>query len=410
MRNKLYLDPMGGIAGDMFTAAFLDAGLIQLNVLQETIASFDSSIQLIHEKSMQSHISGSHFRVITRQGEEHYADVNHAHEHYPFGLIKHRLLTSTLPKPVLKLALNIFTTLAMAEAKLHNKTLDEISFHEVGTDDAIADIIAAATCVCNLEETDIYCGPIPLGNGEITFSHGSFNLPAPATAEILKGIPVIAGKGHYEMTTPTGSAIIKNICHTFVTDLPCMQIKTIGYGHGHFQPPHFANSLRLFYGSSVNLCTNLDLDFDEIIELTCNVDDQPGNLLAPCVERFIQAGAIDVFYSTYQGKKGRQGQQWTILATPEHEQFFARMMLEELQTIGLRINKKYRYKLFREMLTYPINGDTFVAKKVFGANICRIYPETEEVLRFSQLWKLSLSETWNRLNFAIQSYDATLNN
>ncbi len=427
MRNKLYLDPIGGIAGDMFSAAFLDAGLIELSELQTAVASFDASIQLIHEKSMQSHILGSKLRVITAQGEEsasvfehhehHHHDEHHEHhhhevdeevhhEHYPFSHIKERLLASSLSEPVRQLVLAIFTTLATAEAKLHNKSLDDIAFHEVGRDDAIADIIAAATCVCAISNhTDIYCGPIPIGQGEIKFSHGIFPIPAPATAELLKGIPIIAGKGHYEMTTPTGAAIIRNICKAFVNEMPTMQIKNIGYGHGNIQPQHFPNSLRLFYGQNKNEQQTLDLDFDEVIELTCNVDDQPGNLLAPCLDRFLTAGAIDVFYSVYQGKKGRQGQQWVILAPPENEQTLAIMMLKELGTIGLRVNRCTRYKLYREAVTYQVDGDICKAKKVFGENIYRVYPETDDVIRFSEKWHLSLSDTWNKLNLIIQSHE-----
>lgn len=427
MRHKLFFDPIGGVAGDMFSAAFLDAGLIELNVLQASVASFDDSIQLIHERSMQSNIIGSKLRVITSQGEEsssaiehhdhhhHHHDGHHHHDHheidekndhahYPFSQIKERLLASSLAEPVRQLVLAIFTTLATAEAKLHNKSLDDIAFHEVGRDDAIADIIAAATCVCSINETtDIYCGPIPLGQGEIKFSHGIFTLPAPATAELLTGIPIIAGKGNYEMTTPTGAAIIRNVCKGFVNEMPAMQISNIGYGHGNFQPQHFPNSLRLFYGQSSNEKQDLDLDFDEVIELICNVDDQPGNLLAPCLDRFLQAGAIDVFYSVYQGKKSRQGQQWVILAPPEKEKTLAIMMLKELGTIGLRINRCSRYKLYREAVTYLIDNDICKAKKVFGEQICRVYPETDEVIRFSEKWCLSLPETWNKLNLIIQT-------
>lgn len=214
-RNKLYFDPIGGIAGDMFSAAFINAGLIDLQTLQKTIALFDNNIQLIYDETQHSQIIGGKLRVLTPQGEETYASLHehedhphHAepHEHYPFQLIRERLLASDLPPPICQLALAIFTTLAQAEAKLHHTSLETLSFHEVGRDDAIADIIAAATCICCLPvDTEIYCGPLPLGQGEIKFSHGCFPLPAPATIEILKDIPVVAGKGQYEMTTPTGA-------------------------------------------------------------------------------------------------------------------------------------------------------------------------------------------------------------
>lgn len=423
MRNKLYIDPIGGIAGDMFSAAFLDAGLIELSVLQAAVASVDDKIKLIHEKNMQSHIIGSKLRVITAQGEEasamhkhhnhdqfdhhqhyHIEDDESRHEHYPFSQIKERLLASSLAEPIRQLALSMFTTLATAEATLHNKSLDDIAFHEVGRDDAIADIIAAATCICTLDSnTDVYCGPIPLGHGEVQFSHGLFNIPAPATIEILKNFPVIAGKGHYEMTTPTGAAIIRTIAPKFINNIPSMQVKRVGYGHGTIQPPHFPNSLRIIYGEEINVNSTLDVDFDEVVELTCNVDDQPANLLAPCIDRFLQAGAIDVFYTTYVGKKGRVGLQWIILSSPQQEEFFVAMMLKELGTIGLRVQQSRRYKLHREMLSYLIDGEQCRAKKVFGEGIYRIYPETDDISRFAEKWQISLLEAKEKINLLIQA-------
>jgi len=211
MSEVIFFDPIGGIAGDMFTAAFIDAKIVTVEELQETVRCVVPEITLTWKKETRSGFGGTKFSVVSPDGAEgpgegHLAEEHNSnHVHYPYKDILELIKTSRLITSVKERALSIFQTLAEAEAKVHNKPIEDIAFHEVGRNDAIADIVCASYCIGALGGVKLVCGPIPLGEGMITFSHGTMPVPAPATLEILKGIPTTKGFPIGEMTTPTGA-------------------------------------------------------------------------------------------------------------------------------------------------------------------------------------------------------------
>lgn len=402
MSKMIYFDPMGGVAGDMFTAAFLDAGIVSINELQNAVNMVVPEVKLSLEKDLRCGIEGSRLRVISPAGEEKVSGGHlvmkhhHHHEHHPYKEIRESLKSSGLDMGVKNLALSVFETLAKAEAKIHGKKIEEIIFHEVGRNDAVADIICAAYCVRKMGNAQIVCGPIPLGQGTITFSHGTMPVPAPATLEILKGIPTIPGFPVGEMTTPTGAAIIATCCQTF-QQWASISPELIGYGHGSRDPKGYPGSFRIIVGETIN---NLDgdLDHDEVMELSTNIDDQPPHVLAPALDKLMQEGAIDVFVISYLGKKSRQGQAWTVLVKPEDANRISMIMMRELGTIGIRMVKKERYKLKREVTEIVFDGETIRAKRVFGAGINRIYPEIDDLIKAAERKGISLMKLKDMIN------------
>ena len=406
MGKIVYLDPIGGIAGDMFTAAFLDAGVVDLNELQRNVSLVVPEVRLEAEQSCRSGIQGTKLRVISPLGEElpgtphssHGHELpGHQHSHFPYRDICHRLSSSSLDPAIKNLAGAIFEKLAKKEAHVHGKKVEDVAFHEVGRNDAIADIVCAAVSIHALGQSRFVCGPIPFGQGIITFSHGTMSVPAPAVLEILKGIPTIPGYPVGEMTTPTGAAIAVT-CSSSFQPMPALIPRAIGYGHGSRNPKGYPSSLRVIIGEELSDAG--DLDMDEVIELTANIDDQPPHLLAPAIDLFLKEGALDAFFVPYIGKKGRQGQMWSIIARLEDLNHMVALMMSELGTIGVRTIKRGRYKLKREETTMIVEGEEVRAKRVYGAGIDRTSPEADELIRIAREKGKSLIEVASK--FKIQ--------
>lgn len=266
MKKILYLDPIGGVAGDMFSAAFLDTGVITLEELQNNVALVVPEIILKAENCNRGGIQGTQLHVISPEGEElpgvphscafvHHHDEHHhehhhrKHDHHPYKEIFQRLQGSKLVASVKNLALAIFQKLAEAEAHVHSKKIEDIAFHEIGRNDAIADVVCAAVSMLSLKNTECVCGPIPFGQGVITFSHGTMSVPAPAVLEILKGMPTVPGYPIGEMTTPTGAAIVVTCSSSFKAVPPLIPQK-IGYGHGSRIHEGYPNSFRIIIGEA----------------------------------------------------------------------------------------------------------------------------------------------------------------
>ena len=257
MKKVIYFDPIGGVAGDMFSAAFLDAGAVSIQELQKNVSLVVPEIKLKAEKTIIGGIQGTKLNVISPKGEElpgvphshawkgH--QHHHEHEHHPYKDICHRLQSSKLKAPIKKLARAIFHRLAEAEAHVHGKKIEDIAFHEVGRNDAIADVVCAAVSVIALGKAECVCGPIPFGQGIITFSHGTMPVPAPAVLEISKGFPTIPGYPVGEMTTPTGAAIVVT-CSSSFRPVPPMIPRMVGYGHGSRIHRGYPNSFRIIIG------------------------------------------------------------------------------------------------------------------------------------------------------------------
>lgn len=338
---KIYLDPVGGLAGDMFIAALVDAWPEIESELRHVIAVLPLPADLRPEviNFTDRALSGRQFRVVIP-----------AHDHHPPAVrwweIRHLLGNAALPSAVVERAQSIFALLAGAEAQVHGVPEDDVSFHEVGAWDSIVDIVAAAHLIEALGATEWSCGSLPLGSGRVPTAHGLLPVPTPATVLLLKGFPVFQDGLAGERITPTGAAILRHLTPSFA---PLAQPSTLvrcgtGFGSRHLQG--IANILRvLAFENTRDTWIN-----ENIIVIDFEVDDQSAEDLAVGLERLrAAAGVLDVVQSAVIGKKGRLASHVEILLKPEHLNSVIDACFIETTTIGLRWRDERRALLERRL-------------------------------------------------------------
>lgn len=327
-----YLDCASGISGDMMLGALVDAG-IDLATLQAGIDSLGlPSCQFAVEE-----VKKCGFRAV-QLTVEHEPEHAHRHLHHIVELIEQ----SSLSKTQRDLALRIFQKVAEAEAKVHGTTIEKVHFHEVGAVDSIADIVGSAIGWDLLGVDRVVCSPVPTGTGFVNIAHGRCAIPAPATGELLRGVPIAASDVQGELTTPTGAAIVATLVDEFGS-LPAMTVATIGYGAGQTDFEH-PNLLRLLIGETHD---NAGAS-DTIVLLETNLDDIPGEIVGHCTEQLWQAGALDVATSSLHMKKGRPGILLSIQCRPADAERLAQIIFRETTTLGLRRSTVQRMTLPRK--------------------------------------------------------------
>jgi len=287
--------------------------------------------------------------------------------------IRDLILGSDLSETVKERALGVFQRIAVAEGKIHGMSAEDVHFHEVGAVDSIADVVCACAGIESLNVERVIVSALVEGTGVIDCAHGRFPLPAPATLEILAGIPLGQNDRHQEQITPTGAAIVAEFGTGFQPMPPIAQEK-IGYGCGTRNPADRPNVLRAIIGQ-------LGVpgeESDEVIELRTNLDDTSPEVIAACVESLLSAGALDCFLTPIQMKKGRPGTLLTVLATPEDADAFAEKILRETTAFGVRRQSCPRMKLRREFRTVETEFGSVTVKLGFlGDDRVQASPEYE---------------------------------
>ncbi|HEX5103771.1 MAG TPA: nickel pincer cofactor biosynthesis protein LarC [Pirellulaceae bacterium] len=341
-----YLDCPSGISGDMTLGALVDCG-IELAAIQTGIDSLGfPNIKLTSEEVKRKGFRACKVKV--------HHEPEHAHRHLHH--ITEKIDASTVLTPPQKdLAKRIFTCIGEAEAKVHGTTLRKVHFHEVGAVDSIADIVGSAVGLSLLGVDRIVCSPVPTGTGYIEIEHGRVSVPAPATAEILKGVPLAPSVCPFELTTPTGAAIVKTVADEF-GPLPPMTIQTIGQGAGDRDLKEQANILRLILGEAGNGTVS-----DQVWVLETNLDDISGEIIGHCTARLFEAGALDVYTTSIQMKKNRPGVLLSVLCGAELISKLEKIIFQETSTLGIRRWQACRHKLERRPHTVetalgPIEG------------------------------------------------------
>ncbi len=323
-----YLDCASGISGDMTLGALVDAG-VDLPTIQAGI----DSLGLPSCKLVASEVKKRGFRA-TQIVVEH--EPEHAHRH--LSDIRKMIDGSSLTDPQKEMAAKIFVNLGEAEARAHGTSIEKVHFHEVGAVDSIADIVGSAIGWDLLGVDKIVCSPIPTGTGFIQIAHGRCAIPAPATADLLRGIPLAEfpdGKEvKGELTTPTGAAIVKTMASEFGA-LPAMTIETIGYGAGQKDFEH-ANLLRLFVGEKTTVISSDNDPPTTIMLLETNLDDTTGEQLGDCLEQLWQAGVLDASVQPIQMKKQRPGMLLSVQARVEQTDEIASLIFRHTTALGLR--------------------------------------------------------------------------
>jgi pyridinium-3,5-bisthiocarboxylic acid mononucleotide nickel chelatase len=341
-----YLDCASGISGDMTLGALVDCD-VDLARIQAGIDSLGfPNIRLSSEEVKRRGFRACKVRV------EHEPEHAHRHLHHITEKID---ASDVLTGPQKDLAKRIFTCIGEAEAKVHGTTIRKVHFHEVGAVDSIADIVGCAVGLSLLEVDRIVCSPVPTGTGFIEIEHGRVSVPAPATAEILRGVPLAASSIPFELATPTGAAIVKTVADEF-GPLPAMTIETIGLGAGDRDLKEQANVLRLIVGQAAGQQAS-----DQIWVLETNLDDISGEIIGHCTAKLFEAGALDVYTTSIQMKKNRPGVLLSVLAPGELVTKLEKIIFRETSTLGVRRWQTCRHKLERRPHTVettfgPIEG------------------------------------------------------
>ena len=397
-----YLDGFSGISGDMFLGALVDAG-VRFELLQKTVAALDIGATLEMSRVERNGISAVKIDVVVggkkdlpreefwEGSQGHGAETSHSHDRgeersssgtkatglgrlngtaEAVPLQKHaheQNLTKTtseaVPPPkhahgrhlaeILKIiaaapisdsakktASAIFRALGEAEAKVHNTDIEKVHFHEVGAADAIVDIVCAAVGAEALGVDGFVASALNVGSGTVKCAHGVMPVPAPATLELLRGVPVYSGEIQTELVTPTGAAIVRTLAAEFGT-IPAMRTEKIGYGAGTREFPRHANVLRLVVGDLAHD------DSEEVVVLEANLDDLNPQIIGYTTERLLAEGALDVFTTAVQMKKGRPGTLVTVLCKPADETKLRDILFHESSTLGVRSRREQRRVLSR---------------------------------------------------------------
>ena len=396
-----YLDCFAGIAGDMFLGALLDAGVPREVLLEATAAlnvgaslrietvdrSGISSIKVhvlengdlaegekhthVHEHDDAQHQRSADMLAHTHQlktqhqhkvghSHEHQHGHSHEHAHEPHAHKHGRSLTeikvliaaAKLEQPVKALAIRAFELLGASEAKIHNVPVEEIHFHEVGAVDAIVDIVAASAGVHHLKIASWYASAVNVGGGMVECAHGTFPVPAPATADLLRGYPTYSAHIQKELVTPTGAALLRALQPSFGVQPP-MAVEAIGYGAGTRNPKDFPNVLRLSLGESTELrkpsreAEPTSAEADVVTVLETALDDLSPQVTAYVAEKALAMGALDVMLQPVTMKKGRPGTLMTVLCEPSRAEELESLLLRETSTLGVRVRQDRRVCLQR---------------------------------------------------------------
>jgi uncharacterized protein (TIGR00299 family) protein len=386
-----HFDCFSGISGDMTLAALLDVGVPSEPVL-EGIASLGLPIEIEIEKVRKGGFAATHVHV----------EAPAQHEHRFLPDVEAILSRGQLSDRQRELALAIFRRLARAEATVHGLPLERVHFHEVGALDSIADIAGAAIALDLLGVDKFTSGSVPTGSGSVKCEHGVMPVPTPATAELLKGVPLRPSTIKSELTTPTGAAILTTVVQEWI-ETPAMTIAKIGNGAGRKEFMEQPNILRLFVGEAHGPAS-VGLQQDVVWVLETNLDDVPGEVIGYCCERLLAAGALDAFTTAIQMKKNRPGVLLSVLAPEDAMPSLEDILFRETGTLGVRRHAAQRHKLRREAASVETPWGPMKGKLAWREGSPPVFsPEYEECARVAREQGLALREVFQQ---AQQSYIA----
>ncbi len=377
-----YLDCFSGVSGDMCLGACVDAG-VPLAVIENALEGLPlSGYALSAERTMRAGLSATQVRVVLEQ--------HHHHPHRGLADVLSILQAGCLPEKVLERSCRVFRRLAEAEARVHDTDPDSVHFHEVGAVDAICDIVGTVAALEELGLDALKFSTVMLGGGTVEAAHGTLPVPAPATAELLKGLPTAGGPVDVELTTPTGAALVSTLGEPSVL-WPGMSVDALGYGAGARELPEMPNVLRLAVGE----VPAGEVETDAVWMLEANLDDMTGEELGFCTEKLLSGGALDVWTSTVQMKKGRPGVRLSLLCAPARREALEELIWQHTSTLGVRRSLWQRSKLRRE--TRPVEtpwGEVGVKVAHLGGRMVRCEPEYEDCRALAEEEGLSLREVY----------------
>lgn len=387
-------DPQNsGIAGNMIIGAFIDLGVDKNAVTEvmEYYSSYFGEIQIDIKKIQKSGTSATYADIKCQDKKpiKYKELIRRLNEIKP-----HQKITAD----ILSLAMEVFETLAEAESQIHGTNPEEVHFHEVGAADAVADIIGASYCYYQLkmDNQKVYGLPVALGGGRKQTSHGTITIPAPATLEILKGIPTFGGPVNEELTTPTGAALLKVMVDEFMDFYPLLISGDVGYGAGKLDMP-FPNTLRVVMGQSM-------IASDKVSILETNLDNISGEILGHSFNSLLEAGALDVTIIPTITKKNRPGHLLRVITKPQDSTKVSEAIIRETGTLGVRV-LPYVHRNIAERKIIPIEidvtGETFkidIKVGLIGEEIISIAPEYDDARKISSKTGISLKNVVKQAN------------
>ena len=396
--KTLYLECNMGAAGDMLTAALLETHPDPDGLVSRLNALGLPGVRFSRERMEKCGIAGTHMRVTVDGQEEQSADEpyerrhehshksheqEHHHEHHGLHDIEHIVSHLDVPEIVRADILAVYRLIAEAESHVHDCSVDQIHFHEVGTMDAVADVTAVCLLVNELAPEKIVASPVHVGSGQVHCAHGILPVPAPATAYLLRGIPTYGGQVQGELCTPTGAALL---CH-FVQEFgaqPMIKTERIGYGFG-MKDFAQANCVRAMLGDTEMLSGS-------VIELCCNLDDMTPEEVGFAMERLFDAGALDVYTTPIGMKKNRPGVLLTCMCRAMQREEMIHLLFLHTTTLGLRETSSTRYALDRTVMTAKTPYGAVRIKRAEGFGVKREKAEYEDLTKIAIQNGLSLRE------------------
>ncbi len=382
-----YFDCFSGISGDMILGALIDAGLDLKELDLELRKLKISGFKLKAEKTEKLGISGTKFKV----------DVTEHHVERHLKDMIEIVDQSDLSDDVKNLSKKIFKELATVEAKIHNKNIEEIHFHEVGGLDSIVDVIGSAIGIEKLGIEGVHSSKVHVGTGFVECEHGTIPVPAPATLELLKEIPIYSKGIKAELVTPTGACILKTLSKSFGI-MPEMKMKKIGYGAGS-RDLEIPNLLRVYIGET-NPC---EYEEDEVILIETNLDDMSPELLDYTCGMLLKQGVLDVFMTPIFMKKTRLATMLSVLATSDKLEEALSIIFKETTTLGVRIQRLERKKLVREVISVKTKfGEIRVKVSKVGEQIKNIAPEYEDCKEIASRQQIPLKDVYDEARGSAQ--------
>lgn len=417
----LYYDCFCGISGDMNLGALIDLGVDKEYLLNEiSKLNLNAEYEIKIEKALKNGIGGTKVDVILKNHHhehvesqslhehQHTHDHNHddnskhenshSHEHHHRNLkdIEDIINGSSLKENVKKLSIEIFMKVAKAEALVHKKPLYEVHFHEVGAIDSIIDIVGAAICLDYLKVDKILASSVQVGGGFVKCAHGVIPVPAPATVEILKNIPIKSGVVQFETTTPTGAAILAANVDEFIDKID-FSIEKIGYGVGH-RDLEIPNVLRVYLGK-----TKTYEEREEQFIIETNLDDMNPELYGYIEEKLFQSGALDVYKTLISMKKGRPAIKLSILTNLKNENKVLEVIFKETTSIGVRKYKVDKIMLNREIIKVNTQyGEVRVKNSYYDGELVKYKAEYEDCREIALQNDISILEVYKEVDRMIR--------
>ena len=376
-----YFNCFSGISGDMIIGALVDLGL-DVNYLKKELQKLnlkDYNIEV--KKIVKNGINSTKFDVIIKNKNNHERTIKE---------INKIINNSKLNNEIKNTSKKIFLKIAIAEAKIHNKPIGKIHFHEIGAIDTIIDIVGAVIGFKKLSMEKIYCSKLNVGTGSVDFSHGKFPVPAPATAEILKNVPIYHNNIEAELVTPTGAAIITTLAEKF-GEMPTMKIEKIGYGSGtkDLEQP---NVLRVFLGEAD------EIQNETINVIETNIDNMNPEFYPYVIDKLLENNALDSYLTNIIMKKGRPAIKLTVLCDANNTEKLAKIIFDETTTLGLRIFRAERKILQREIKKIKTKyGNVKFKISKLNNEIKNMMPEYEDCVRIAKNRKIPLRKVYEEI-------------